>query len=63
MYKEDDEHGVTKLHFDFSGTDPQADTSINFLLSPTMWKMFVMYVLCLSEWFSINDTESAKVYT
>jgi len=33
--------GVTKLHFDFDGTEPQSVTSINFTLSPEMWKMFV----------------------
>ncbi|KAF8508103.1 5-oxoprolinase [Hysterangium stoloniferum] len=42
MYKQDDSNGITKLHFDFTGTDPQAETSINFLLSSAMWKMFVI---------------------
>ncbi|KAH7382965.1 hydantoin utilization protein-like protein A [Cadophora sp. MPI-SDFR-AT-0126] len=34
-----------KLVFDFSGTSPQSETSINFYLSTTMFKMFVGYYL------------------
>ncbi|KAH6721129.1 Hydantoinase/oxoprolinase-domain-containing protein [Leptodontidium sp. MPI-SDFR-AT-0119] len=34
-----------KLVFDFSGTSPQSQTSINFYLSTTMFKMFVGYYL------------------
>ncbi|CAL3969775.1 unnamed protein product [Diplocarpon coronariae] len=34
-----------RLIFDFSGTSPQSETSINFYLSTTMFKMFVGYYL------------------
>ena len=30
-----------KLHFDFTGTDPQSPSSINFYLSTAMFKMFI----------------------
>jgi 5-oxoprolinase (ATP-hydrolysing) len=33
-----------KLKFDWSGTSVQSSRSINYLLSPTMFKMFVGYV-------------------
>lgn len=31
--------------FDFNGTDPQSDRSINFALSHDMLKMFIVYYL------------------
>ncbi|KAK1060148.1 hypothetical protein LTR74_012066 [Friedmanniomyces endolithicus] len=34
-----------RLRFDWSGTSPQASSSINFFLSETMFKMFVGYYL------------------
>ncbi|KAI1874585.1 hypothetical protein JX265_004793 [Neoarthrinium moseri] len=34
-----------KLRFDFDGTSAQSNTSLNFFLSPTMFKMFVGYYL------------------
>ncbi|KAK9785618.1 putative Hydantoin utilization protein A [Seiridium cardinale] len=34
-----------KLRFDFDGTSAQSNTSLNFYLSPTMFKMFVGYYL------------------
>lgn len=30
-----------RLNFDFTGTDPQSSSSVNFYLSDNMWKMFV----------------------
>jgi 5-oxoprolinase (ATP-hydrolysing) len=36
---------TNKLRFDWSGTSPQASSSINFYLSETMFKMFVGYYL------------------
>lgn len=30
-----------RLKFDFTGTDPQSSSSVNFFLSDNMWKMFV----------------------
>ena len=45
MFRKKDEHGVDKLHFDWTGTDPQSDTSINFLLSIDMFKMFTSIYL------------------
>lgn len=30
-----------RLKFDFTGTDPQSSSSVNFYLSDNMWKMFV----------------------
>ncbi|KAI4175661.1 MAG: hypothetical protein LQ343_001532 [Gyalolechia ehrenbergii] len=39
-----------KLNFDFSGTDPQSPSSINFYLSITMFKMFVgIYMLVVHD--------------
>ncbi|RFU23874.1 hypothetical protein B7463_g12464, partial [Scytalidium lignicola] len=34
-----------KLRFDWTGTSPQSERSINYYLSPTMFKMFVGYYL------------------
>ncbi|SMY19128.1 unnamed protein product [Zymoseptoria tritici ST99CH_1A5] len=34
-----------RLKFDFSGTSPQASSSINYFLSEKMWRMFVGYYL------------------
>lgn len=38
-----------KLVFDFDGTSPQSETSINFYLSHTMLKMFIGYFLLVSK--------------
>lgn len=32
-----------KLHFDWNGSSPQSETSINFYLSERMFKMFIGY--------------------
>lgn len=41
MFKEKNAAGEDMLVYDFEGTDPQADSSINWFLSPNTWKMSV----------------------
>lgn len=41
MFKEKNAAGEEMLVYDFEGTDPQADSSINWFLSPNTWKMYV----------------------
>ncbi|KIJ53509.1 hypothetical protein M422DRAFT_241749 [Sphaerobolus stellatus SS14] len=57
MFKETDEHGVERLVYDFDGTDPQADSSINWLLSETLWKMRSSSYLikALDPTITVND--------
>lgn len=45
MTKEDDEIEGEVVVFDFDGTDPQSDRSINFALSHEMLKMFIVIYL------------------
>ncbi|KAJ7274998.1 Hydantoinase/oxoprolinase-domain-containing protein [Mycena rebaudengoi] len=43
MFKEPLEDGSgERLVYDFEGTDPQAESSVNWLLSPTTWKITVL---------------------
>lgn len=41
MFKEKNKDGDDMLVYDFDGTDPQSDSSINWFLSPNTWKMYV----------------------
>ncbi|KAK1229062.1 hypothetical protein PQX77_007878 [Marasmius sp. AFHP31] len=45
MQKQTNAEGVATVLFDFDGTDPQSDRSINFALSHEMLKMFIVFYL------------------
>ncbi|KAJ7695422.1 Hydantoinase/oxoprolinase-domain-containing protein [Mycena rosella] len=58
MFKEPLEDGSgERLVYDFDGTDPQADSSINWLVSPTTWKMrsSAYLIKALDPSITLND--------
>ncbi|KAF8189804.1 Hydantoinase/oxoprolinase-domain-containing protein [Mycena galopus ATCC 62051] len=58
MFKEPLEDGSgERLVYDFDGTDPQADSSVNWLVSPTTWKMrsSAYLIKALDPSITLND--------
>ncbi|KAJ7487787.1 Hydantoinase/oxoprolinase-domain-containing protein [Mycena latifolia] len=58
MFKEPLEDGSgERLVYDFDGTDPQAESSVNWLLSPTTWKMrsSAYLIKALDPSITLND--------
>ncbi|KAJ7243203.1 Hydantoinase/oxoprolinase-domain-containing protein, partial [Mycena haematopus] len=58
MFKEPLEDGSgERLVYDFDGTDPQADSGVNWLVSPTTWKMrsSAYLIKALDPSITLND--------
>ncbi|KAJ7432905.1 Hydantoinase/oxoprolinase-domain-containing protein [Mycena galericulata] len=58
MFKEPLEDGSgERLVYDFDGTDPQAESSVNWLVSPTTWKMrsSAYLIKALDPSITLND--------
>ncbi|KAJ6631083.1 Hydantoinase/oxoprolinase-domain-containing protein [Mycena sp. CBHHK59/15] len=58
MFKEPLEDGSgERLVYDFEGTDPQAESSVNWLVSPTTWKMrsSAYLIKALDPSITLND--------
>lgn len=58
MFKEPLEDGSgERLIYDFDGTDPQAESSVNWLVSPTTWKMrsSAYLIKALDPSITLND--------
>ncbi|KAJ7770468.1 Hydantoinase/oxoprolinase-domain-containing protein [Mycena metata] len=58
MFKEPLEDGTgERLVYDFDGTDPQAESSVNWLVSPTTWKMrsSAYLIKALDPSITLND--------
>ncbi|KAF7289919.1 hypothetical protein MIND_01366800 [Mycena indigotica] len=58
MFKEPLEDGTgDRLVYDFDGTDPQAESGVNWLLSPTTWKMrsSAYLIKALDPSITLND--------
>lgn len=58
MFKEKNADGEDMLVYDFEGTDPQSDSSINWFLSPNTWKMYAL-LLCICQFSNFLSFDQA----